>query len=176
MSDTTTQKGRSKGKAPAKPRKYTSPGYIPELGYDPTIEGACKEAPFGWTSDGKRPRKRPPFGTPFVKGHDTRRNAGGEPKAPDTPKMRETARAHGAKALKTIVQVMQYGANDRVRLDAAVALLDRGYGKPTQMIAGEGDSPIRIEVREQLMGKLTALAAAVGIEEPDLGGGSPTQH
>ena len=140
-----------------------------ELGYDPQIAGACPEAPYGYTADGKRPRKRPPFGQPFSFGKDSRRQPGGH-KTDDTPKMREKARRQGDAAMRTLVQVMTRGANDRVRLDAAIALLDRGYGKPTQMIAGEGDNPIRIEVREQLLGKLKSLAAAAGVVVPLLPG------
>lgn len=173
-SGSTSSGGKGGAKVGKKPtRVHTSPNYDAALGFDPTIAGAEPGAPWGYIADGSRPRKRPPFGSPFAKGHDTRRNAGGEPKAPAAPKLRERARSYGEKALKTIVQIMNHGANDRVRLDAASQLLDRGYGKSTQMIAGDGDSPIRFEVREQLVSKLTALAAAVGIPVPGTQAGEP---
>lgn len=63
--------------------------------------------------------------------------------------IKSLARAHTEKALNTLVGVMnQPDAPPAARVAAANALLDRGWGKPTQVIAGDEDAPpviVRIE-------------------------------
>lgn len=46
--------------------------------------------------------------------------------------IQEQARAWGSDAIATLAKLMKSGENDKVRVNAAQALLDRGYGKPHQ--------------------------------------------
>lgn len=48
--------------------------------------------------------------------------------------MDEMAREHAARAIETLADVMNGGDEDRDRIRAAEALLDRGYGKAAQAI------------------------------------------
>lgn len=60
-------------------------------------------------------------------------NAGGLPKG--LGEVKKLARQYTAEAINTLVEVMQdKGATSSARVGAATALLDRGYGKPTQQI------------------------------------------
>jgi hypothetical protein len=63
--------------------------------------------------------------------------------------LEELARTHTEVALGVLVQVAQASESDSARVSAAMALLDRGYGKPRQAVevGGDQDNPIvhRIE-------------------------------
>lgn len=48
------------------------------------------------------------------------------------------AKAHAAKAMHALADVAENGRSESARVSAAVALLDRAYGKPSQM-SEEGD-------------------------------------
>lgn len=64
-------------------------------------------------------------------------NPGGRPKDTD---LREAARAHTQEAIKTLVIIMKGKKSPAAaRVAAACALLDRGYGKPTQMMEHSGE-------------------------------------
>ena len=55
------------------------------------------------------------------------------------------ARQHTPDAIAALVAAL---ANPRERVSAAVALLDRGWGKPTQPLAGDADAaPLAIDFR-----------------------------
>lgn len=83
---------------------------------------------------------RPPHGRRFVKGQSG--NPGGRPKA--ALDVQELARAHTPDAINALVAAL---ANPRERVSAAVALLDRGWGKPTQPLAGDRNAPLAIDFR-----------------------------
>jgi precorrin isomerase len=52
----------------------------------------------------------------------------------------DLAKGHAPSALQTLVQIMENGkAPAAARITAAVAVLDRAYGKPAQMIQGAGE-------------------------------------
>ena len=59
-------------------------------------------------------------------------NPKGRPPVPDDVK--EAAKAHTMLAIETLVDVMQNGRNDNSRTTAAVAMLNRGWGAPTQNV------------------------------------------
>jgi len=68
------------------------------------------------------------------------------PKA--SPNIRSLARAHTATAVATLAGIMrQKKAPAAARVAAASALLDRGWGKPKQPIAGDEETPLLTEIR-----------------------------
>ena len=71
-------------------------------------------------------------------------NPGGRPKAVEGVK--ELARLHTETAIAALVRVIEdKKANPSARVSAAVAILDRGWGKPVQAIAGaNGEDPIEL--------------------------------
>ena len=71
------------------------------------------------------------MGRPFVKGQSG--NKAGRPKA--VGHLRELARQHTEEAIETLVAIMRdEGAPPRARSAAAEALLNRGWGTPTQHV------------------------------------------
>lgn len=60
----------------------------------------------------------------------------------------ELARQHTAGAIQTLVEIRgDVGQPAPARVAASVALLDRGWGKPTQPIDGDGQGgPVRMVV------------------------------
>jgi hypothetical protein len=60
--------------------------------------------------------------------------------------IRSLARAHTERAIQVLQGIMdQPDCTPAARVQAATALLDRGWGKPTQHIAGDDESdPIRL--------------------------------
>lgn len=68
--------------------------------------------------------------------------------------IRSLARTHTGTALKTLARIMeQSNAPAAARVAAAQALLDRGWGKPTQPIAGEDGQPLRVVSMIELVAK-----------------------
>jgi hypothetical protein len=66
---------------------------------------------------------------PFKKGKSG--NPGGRPK--EDAEVRAAARLHGIDAIDKLVELMN-GDNPRVQISAANAILDRGFGKPSQIM------------------------------------------
>jgi hypothetical protein len=60
-------------------------------------------------------------------------------KAQEKRELREAARQFTNQALKTLAAICNGGQSEAARVSAACALLDRGYGKPTQQV--ENGSP-----------------------------------
>ena len=59
--------------------------------------------------------------------------------------IKSLARKHTETALKTLAGIMeQSSAPAAARVAAAQALLDRGWGKPTQTIAGDEENPLKL--------------------------------
>lgn len=78
-----------------------------------------------------------------------RPNSGRKPGKVTAP-LREIARKHAEKAVKALVDILDdEDAPAAARVSAANSILDRGYGKPSQPIDGDGEGgPIthRIEL------------------------------
>ena len=55
--------------------------------------------------------------------------------------IRSLARSHTETALSTLAGIAQNGQSESARVAASVALLDRGWGKPTQPLSGDEDGP-----------------------------------
>ena len=73
-------------------------------------------------------------------------NPGGRPKG--VAQIRELVQAKGDDLVGKLME-MALGANteDRVRLEAIKALLDRGYGRPAQPVDGDGEGgPIHLTI------------------------------
>ena len=59
--------------------------------------------------------------------------------------IRSLARSHTETAINCLVGIMnKYSAPEASRVAAANSLLDRGWGKPTQPIAGEDGDAIKL--------------------------------
>lgn len=82
-------------------------------------------------------------------------NPSGRPKIPEDLKL--AARAHTAVALQTLVEVCKSGG-DSARVSAASALLDRGYGKPTQTI----EANVKRSIVDLTDAELAAIASGSG--------------
>jgi hypothetical protein len=77
---------------------------------------------------------RPPRGA-WKKGQSG--NPGGRPR--EIGYLRELARERTEEAIETLADVMLNGESDSARVAAATALLDRGYGRPSQTVEVEGN-------------------------------------
>lgn len=72
-------------------------------------------------------------------------NPSGRPKI--NPEVRELAREHTAKAIETLASIMLTGQTEPARVAASKELLDRGWGKPIQAIAGaDGEGPVELSL------------------------------
>lgn len=92
------------------------------------------------SNSGKRKAPKTAF-KPGVSG-----NPGGRAKV--VGELRDLARTHTATALNTLIELMQHDPNGKVRLEAANAVLDRGYGKPSQSVSVDAD--VRTTVTKKL--------------------------
>lgn len=73
---------------------------------------------------------------PFVKGQSG--NPGGRPK--ETGEVKALARQYTEEAIHKLAEWMR-SENPKASVAACQALLDRGYGRPTQPVAGDDDLP-----------------------------------
>lgn len=94
----------------------------------------------------------------FAPGNQAAKNrtarAGGRPPS----HVRDLARGHTEEAVRVLVAIMQGDAAAldvpsvpvRDRREAARELLDRAWGKPTHMIGGDAEHPIRMTLEDLL--------------------------
>ena len=70
------------------------------------------------------------------------------------PDIRSLARCHTKMAIKILAGIAKDGTNEGARVSAAVALLDRGWGKPPQTHTGEdGEGAISVTIRHIVEGR-----------------------
>ncbi len=61
--------------------------------------------------------------------------------------IRSLARSHTDTAISALAGIAQNGQSESARVAAAVAILDRGWGKPAQPVDGDGEGgPMRFVV------------------------------
>jgi hypothetical protein len=84
----------------------------------------------------------------FVKGQSG--NPGGRPK--EDADLKALAREHSAEAIKRLAEWMR-SDNPKASVSACNALLDRGFGKPTNTIAGDPDAPLEViqQIRREIV-------------------------
>src|SRR6476469_679161 len=67
--------------------------------------------------------------------------------------LRSLARSHTALSIKVLAGIAQNGQADAARVAAATALLDRGWGRPSQAHTGEdGKGSIQVVIRHIMEG------------------------
>jgi len=59
-----------------------------------------------------------------------------------TAQIKAAAAEHGEGAIRKLARLMETGETDQIQLNAAVALLDRAYGRPTQMLGSDEENPL----------------------------------
>lgn len=59
------------------------------------------------------------------------------------------ARKYTLEAIQCLAKSVKYGKTWQERHSAADKLLDRGWGRPTQTIAGDGNAPLIVDFRWQ---------------------------
>lgn len=77
-----------------------------------------------------------------------KKTGGRKPGTPNkvTSPLKEAARVYTLPALRVLVSIMRSkSALDMARVAAAIAVLDRGHGKPAQMHVGDEGGPIQVQ-------------------------------
>ena len=136
--------------------------------------GSVRAEATGATREGARsscPAVEQGLTMPFHKGQSG--NPGGRPK--EFEELKALARSYTAAAIEALGEALK---NPKERVQAATALLDRGYGKPHQTSTNENID--RRSVRELTRAELMAIAAQGLPAEPGKTGGentgSETEH
>lgn len=79
----------------------------------------------------KSKTKAKPRGRPIAKGQVL--NPGGRPKkTPQELDLIAACKAKTPQALDVIIEIMEHGEREQVRLAAAMSIIERAYGKPVQ--------------------------------------------
>lgn len=84
--------------------------------------------------------------------------------------LEELARSHTEAALTALVAIASGGESEAARVSAAIAILDRGYGKPRQSVelGGPDGGPIEtadVTGRESFERRIAGVAARFGTGE-----------
>ena len=92
---------------------------------------------------------------PWVKGQSG--NPGGRPRELDG--IQKLARDNGSIAIEVLVNVATNGKSESARVAAANALLDRAFGKPTQVVTGD---PSKLQSASEMTDDELAAVIRVG--------------
>lgn len=84
------------------------------------------------------------------------------------------AREYAEPALRTLVEIAAKGKSESARASAAVAILDRGYGKPPQLNTASAEQFRR--ATEMTDDELASIAAGSGSDAPPKTNGSTLTH
>jgi len=83
--------------------------------------------------------------------------------------LRSLARAHTHAALASLAGIATNGESESARVQACIALLDRGYGKAPQAHTGEdGEGDIRVTIRHIIQGVANAPATLDNVVIPKI--------
>lgn len=91
-------------------------------------------------------------GKPFQKGKSG--NPGGRPpKTQEERTLEDACRSKSMEALAVIEEIMVNGQNERNRITAALAIIERGHGKPVQpaTLSGPNGAPLETVTRVELV-------------------------
>jgi hypothetical protein len=99
-----------------------------------------------------------------------KRPGAGRPKGRKDAKTLEieaAAKEYAGDALRALVKVARRGKSEGSRVAAAVALLDRGYGRPRQSLehSGPDGGPIDVrtnELRDRITRRIDGIASRIG--------------
>lgn len=69
-----------------------------------------------------------------------------------TADVKEAARKHGPEAINVLAKLMREADSDAAKISAANSILDRAYGKATQMVAGDPENPVRVALQVGFVG------------------------
>ena len=109
----------------------------------------------------RTPENRTPEGR-FAPG--TTGNPGGRPKA--IAEVIELARSHTEEAVSTLAHIAKAGKSEAARIAASVALLDRGWGKPAQVITdGAAQRPIENYTDEELIAMIGEVRTLIAKDD-----------
>ncbi len=97
----------------------------------------AKPSPSVIVKDRSEQRANNVIGRPFQKGQSG--NPGGRPK--EVAEVRELARTYTTAAIRRLVEIMS-DDNPRAAVAACNAILDRGWGKPTQFLGNDHERPL----------------------------------
>ena len=61
--------------------------------------------------------------------------------------------------MRILAGLMENGTNESTRVNAAEALLDRGWGRPKQTIASDPDGPLIVEIIQRVRDPRTGVGA-----------------
>jgi hypothetical protein len=121
-----------------------------------SIQSAAHDQAVNAANSAVSAKARKAGGTPFPKGKSG--NPSGRPKV--VGPVRDLAREYTADAIKTLVSVMRGKTTPAAaKVTAAAALLDRGWGKPSQPVGGTDDLPPIKTVHELSRVELMAIAS-----------------
>ena len=100
------------------------------------------------------------------------KNKGGRPRVTDQERkdVRLLALKHTSKAVAVLKHLMIHGA-DNIKLQAATALLDRGYGKPVSVEERKVEQTVKIQHNDMELARRTAFLlekAQVGTHHGDV--------
>jgi hypothetical protein len=99
-------------------------------------------------------------------------NRGGRPKGSvnkATAEIKALAQEHSPEAIRKLVHLMRNGESEETQRAAANDILNRGHGKPTQMIAGNKDAdPLQIEGTATMTDIAKLLLASIRDQAEDI--------